>query len=243
MGIEDVLPDRGHEVLGGLEALVVGEEDEVLGVDDTVGGEEQADLDLVTFEGGDRERSADVERLELGEREAVDTLESLEAELALRALGRPAEDECAVVGFEVRHRFDTEFTCRVCGDDEAVLVLSRGVVEHGDAGRFPRLFERGVGRFGIRRWCPAEERQHCADVFRNEVQLTALEGRLVDLACSCVQLALDGEAFGFQRLGVDLGDECSFAEVGRADRDRLATATGCGRFRRGRCFGRGVGFV
>ena len=62
------------------------------------------------------------------------------------------------------------------------------------------------------------------DVLRNEVQLPALESRLVDLACSCVQLALDGETLGFESLGVDLGDERRFAEVGRADRDRVAAA-------------------
>src|SRR5690349_21234482 len=48
-----------------------------------------------------------------------------------------------------------------------------------------------------------------------------LHRRDIRFAAADAELTADGEAVGFQRLGVELGDDLRLGEVGRTDLDRL----------------------
>ena len=63
-----------------------------------------------------------------------------------------------------------------------------------------------------------------AGVLRDEVDGMVLHRRDIGFAAADAELAADGEAVRLQRLGVDLGDDLRFGEVGRADGDRFQIA-------------------
>ena len=63
--------------------------------------------------------------------------------------------------------------------------------------------------------------QQIAGVLRNQIDGMVLHRRDIGFAAADAELAADGEAVGLQRLGVELGDDLAFGEVGRTDGDRL----------------------
>src|SRR5207342_1093724 len=97
-----------RDVLGGLEAQVVLEQDEIVQVDRAVAREQQRHVHRPFRQGGNRARTARVEVADdLPERDPVRPLETGEAEGSPGAFGRSTEDQLAGDRREVAERAES----------------------------------------------------------------------------------------------------------------------------------------
>src|SRR3954453_7875274 len=224
--LERLVADRERDVVGREELLVVVERHVLAAGQVAVGGEAEHHVGV-----------ARVEHLvlllaghELAELQAVGVFHAEQAVLALLALREAGDREVVLLALEIARRLDAELLRLGLGHGQAERVLERCVGQRGDAvlgEALLGLLVRLLGVLGDVGGLDAEERgQRGAGVLGVRVDVAGLQRLVRDQLGAEVELLLDLEAGGLERLRVDLAQHELLREVLRADGDGRVLGAG-----------------
>ena len=228
---QQVIAHHRCKVLGRLRVEVVVQHDPAIGGDDRLGRAEPGHVDGIALERRRHLGAAGGKRQHVGRRpcDAVGVLERTLAEGSALALGRQAEGKLIRHRGQVAHLGQAELLGRVRPHDGHVGVLAAADTEHGGihAQQVECLLEVGpVGLTIVRDFDGRDlgilgaldpEAETGADILGHQVDLVRRKGLVANLAGAEGKQALDPEALGLERLGVDLGHQLGLVEAVRAD--------------------------